>query len=113
MLESVAGGADARPFVTYHNALGKPFTLRIATELHLKRMVVGGFERVFELGRVSVLARGESVCHASAAKCPCAMTQPIIFDPLVSLPKTPHSCQQHQGSLCHSATLLQVSGRRL
>lgn len=53
VLESVAGGADARPFVTYHNALSKPFTLRIATELHLKRMVVGGFERVFELGRVS------------------------------------------------------------
>jgi lysyl-tRNA synthetase class 2 len=53
VLETVAGGADARPFVTYHNALGKPFTLRIATELHLKRMVVGGFERVFELGRVS------------------------------------------------------------
>eukprot|EP00775_Hariotina_reticulata_P002599 gene2599-2901_t len=52
VLESVAGGADARPFVTYHNALGRPFTLRIATELHLKRMVVGGFERVFELGRV-------------------------------------------------------------
>jgi lysyl-tRNA synthetase class 2 len=53
VLEAVAGGADARPFVTYHNALSKPFTLRIATELHLKRMVVGGFERVFELGRVS------------------------------------------------------------
>lgn len=52
VLESVAGGADARPFVTYHNTLGRPFTLRIATELHLKRMVVGGFERVFELGRI-------------------------------------------------------------
>lgn len=52
VLESVAGGADARPFVTYHNTLGRNFTLRIATELHLKRMVVGGFERVFELGRV-------------------------------------------------------------
>ena len=38
--------------MTHHNALGRPFTLRIATELHLKRMVVGGFERVFELGRV-------------------------------------------------------------
>ena len=46
MLESVAGGADARPFVTYHNTLGRNFTMRIATELHLKRMVVGGFERV-------------------------------------------------------------------
>jgi lysyl-tRNA synthetase class 2 len=57
VLEAVAGGADARPFVTYHNALGKPFTLRIATELHLKRMVVGGFERVFELGRVSSTRR--------------------------------------------------------
>ena len=53
VLEAVAGGADARPFVTFHNALGRPFTLRIATELHLKRMIVGGFERVFELGRVS------------------------------------------------------------
>ena len=52
MLESIAGGADARPFVTYHNTLGRNFTLRIATELHLKRMVVGGFERVFELGRI-------------------------------------------------------------
>jgi lysyl-tRNA synthetase class 2 len=51
-LESVAGGADARPFVTYHNTLQRSFTLRIATELHLKRMVVGGFERVFELGRI-------------------------------------------------------------
>lgn len=53
MLEAVAGGADARPFVTHHNALGRPLTLRIATELHLKRMIVGGFDRVFELGRVS------------------------------------------------------------
>mmetsp|Transcript_31159 Transcript_31159/g.69280 ORF Transcript_31159/g.69280 Transcript_31159/m.69280 type:complete len:592 (+) Transcript_31159:24-1799(+) len=52
VLESVAGGADARPFVTYHNTLARNFTLRIATELHLKRMVVGGFERVFELGRI-------------------------------------------------------------
>ena len=72
MLEAVAGGADARPFVTYHNALGKPFTLRIATELHLKRMVVGGFERVFELGRVSgegIGCGGEGelrVCKGSA-----------------------------------------------
>ncbi|KAJ9534274.1 hypothetical protein QJQ45_007049 [Haematococcus lacustris] len=52
VLEAVAGGADARPFITYHNTLQRSFTLRIATELHLKRMVVGGFERVFELGRI-------------------------------------------------------------
>ena len=52
VLEAAAGGADARPFTTYHNALGQPFALRIATELHLKRLVVGGFERVFEIGRI-------------------------------------------------------------
>ena len=52
VLEAMAGGAEARPFQTHHNALDMPLTLRIATELHLKRMVVGGFERVFELGRV-------------------------------------------------------------
>ncbi|GIL82291.1 hypothetical protein Vretimale_7255 [Volvox reticuliferus] len=52
VLESIAGGADARPFRTFHNSLGRDLTLRIATELHLKRLVVGGFERVFELGRV-------------------------------------------------------------
>ncbi|CAG9461234.1 unnamed protein product [Pedinophyceae sp. YPF-701] len=51
-LQQEAGGADARPFVTYHNALGQDFTLRIATELHLKRLVVGGIERVYELGRI-------------------------------------------------------------
>jgi lysyl-tRNA synthetase, class II len=52
VLEASAGGADARPFTTYHNALAQPFALRIATELHLKRLVVGGFERVFEIGRI-------------------------------------------------------------
>ncbi|MDH3261329.1 MAG: lysine--tRNA ligase [Acidimicrobiia bacterium] len=52
MLQSMAGGALARPFVTHHNALDIDMYLRIATELHLKRLVVGGFERVFELSRV-------------------------------------------------------------
>ena len=52
VLHGSAGGADARPFLTYHNALERDLTLRIATELHLKRLVVGGVERVFELGRV-------------------------------------------------------------
>jgi lysyl-tRNA synthetase class 2 len=52
VLQSEAGGADARPFVTYHNTLDMELYLRIATELHLKRLVVGGFEKVFELGRI-------------------------------------------------------------
>ena len=46
------GGATARPFVTHHNALDVDLYLRIALELHLKRLIVGGFERVFEIGRV-------------------------------------------------------------
>ncbi|MDR9451621.1 MAG: amino acid--tRNA ligase-related protein, partial [Acidimicrobiia bacterium] len=52
VLQSLAGGALARPFATHHNALDIDMYLRIATELHLKRLVVGGFERVFELSRV-------------------------------------------------------------
>ena len=52
MLHAQAGGAAARPFVTYHNALDLDLSLRIALELHLKRLVVGGLERVFEIGRV-------------------------------------------------------------
>ncbi len=52
VLESTAGGAAARPFRTHHNALGVDFYLRIATELRLKRMLVGGFDRVFEIGRI-------------------------------------------------------------
>lgn len=52
VLQSEAGGADARPFITYHNTLEMDLYLRIATELHLKRLIVGGFERVFEMGRI-------------------------------------------------------------
>lgn len=52
VLQGAAGGAEARPFVTYHNSLGRDLYLRIATELHLKRMLVGGFEKVYEMGRI-------------------------------------------------------------
>jgi lysyl-tRNA synthetase class 2 len=52
VLENTAGGAAARPFVTHHNALNVDFFLRIATELRLKRMLVGGVDRVFEIGRI-------------------------------------------------------------
>lgn len=51
-LHAIAGGAAARPFTTHHNALDLDLYLRIALELHLKRLLVGGMERVFELGRV-------------------------------------------------------------
>jgi lysyl-tRNA synthetase class 2 len=51
-MQAIAGGAAARPFVTHHNALDIDLYLRIALELHLKRLLVGGMERVFELGRV-------------------------------------------------------------
>ena len=52
ILQPKAGGAIAKPFITHHNALDVEMYLRIAPELYLKRMIVGGFEKVFELGRV-------------------------------------------------------------
>ena len=52
VLHTVAGGAAARPFLTHHNALDMGMNLRIALELHLKRLIVGGFDRVYEIGRV-------------------------------------------------------------
>jgi lysyl-tRNA synthetase class 2 len=52
VLESVPGGAEAEPFITHHNKLDIDFYLRISLELHLKRLMVGGFEKIYEIGRV-------------------------------------------------------------
>lgn len=62
MMQVLPGGAAARPFVTYHNVLDMPLYLRIAPELYLKRLVVGGFERVFEINR-NFRNEGLSVRH--------------------------------------------------
>ncbi len=62
MLHPIPGGANARPFVTHHNALDQEMYLRIAPELYLKRLIVGGFERVFEINR-SYRNEGISVRH--------------------------------------------------
>ncbi|HYW56011.1 MAG TPA: lysine--tRNA ligase [Polaromonas sp.] len=62
MLHPIPGGANAKPFVTHHNALDQEMFLRIAPELYLKRLIVGGFERVFEINR-SFRNEGISVRH--------------------------------------------------
>src|SRR6185295_8405524 len=62
MLHPIPGGANAKPFVTHHNALDQQMFLRIAPELYLKRLLVGGFERVFEINR-NFRNEGISVRH--------------------------------------------------
>jgi len=75
ILQSVAGGAAAKPFTTHHNALGCDFFLRISLELYLKRMLVGGWDRVFEIGRNF---RNEGISRSTTRNSPCSRsTRPI------------------------------------
>ena len=60
MMQPIPGGATARPFITHHNALDMDLYLRIAPELYLKRLIVGGFEKVFEINRNF---RNEGISH--------------------------------------------------
>ncbi|MEX2503143.1 MAG: lysine--tRNA ligase [Trueperaceae bacterium] len=60
VLQAIPGGAEARPFLTHHNALDHDFHLRISLELHLKRLIVGGFDAVYEIGRNF---RNEGISH--------------------------------------------------
>ena len=68
-MQAIAGGAAARPFVTHHNALDIDLYLRIALELHLKRLLVGGMERVFEIGRVFSATRGSAASITPNLRC--------------------------------------------
>jgi lysyl-tRNA synthetase, class II len=60
VLQSIAGGGSAKPFITYFNSLKQNFYLRIATELHLKQLLIGGFEKIYEIGR---LFRNEGISY--------------------------------------------------
>ena len=68
VLHNIAGGAAARPFVTHHNTLDIDLYLRIALELHLKRLIVGRFDKVYEIGRVF---RNEGMSQDTILNLPC------------------------------------------
>ena len=84
MMQPIPGGATAKPFITHHNALDMHLYLRIAPELYLKRLVVGGFERVFEINRNF---RNEGLSTRTTPNSPCwSSTRPMpTYEDLMDL----------------------------
>ncbi len=96
ILQTVQGGATAKPFITHFNALNQENYLRIATELHLKRLLVGGFERVFE---ISHIFRNEGIDPTHNPEFT-SMEAYCAFNDLQGMKKLPPG--RYQGSQCRS-----------
>ncbi len=101
MMQPMAGGAAARPFKTYHNALGMDFYLRIAPELYLKRLLVGGLERVFEINR-NFRNEGVSTSHNPEFTMMEFYQAYATYEDLIVLTEEliTYLCRELYGSLC-------------
>ena len=93
MMQAIPGGAAAQPFITHHNALGCDFYLRIALELYLKRLLVGGLERVYELGATSATKGSRASTTPSS---PCSRPTEAFGDYASMM-------EPGQGMICHVA----------
>ena len=114
-LHSIAGGAAARPFKTHHNALDIDLFLRIALELHLKRLLVGGIERVYELGRVYPQRRHQPEAQSrihDARGLPGLRRLPLDDGPDRGLHRRGDSGDGPTVRACHGARRRSISRRR-
>jgi len=102
ILNPIPGGAAARPFVTHHNALDTDFYLRIAPELYLKRLVVGGFERVFELGR---LFRNEGISPRHNPEFTTVEAYVAYFDYIALMAMVEELCNGVIADVCGTTTI--------
>ncbi len=109
ILQTLAGGASARPFVTHHNALDVEMFMRIAPELYLKRLVVGGFERVFEIAR-NFRNEGIDTTHSPE------FTMIEWYEAFVDFERVMERSEQMVADVCtalHGTTTITVDGREL